>query len=129
PDRRDPDARPRLRQERRPPPRTRGPARPEPGSLAHHRPAPRGHQPRVRRRAGVVRSGATQGASTNIQVRSGVPKPARREGDMARASVLMLVVGSVVVSAALAQMPKEDPARRFLRLTPAPEEYLLGFPS
>jgi Spy/CpxP family protein refolding chaperone len=48
---------------------------------------------------------------------------------MARASVLMLVVGSVVVSAVSAQVPKTDPANRFLRIVPVPEDYLLAFPS
>ena len=53
-DLRDPDPRPRLRQERRPPPRARRPARPDARSLDDHRAAPGGHEPRVRRRAGVV---------------------------------------------------------------------------
>ena len=55
PDLRDPDPRPCLRQERRPPPRARRPACLDPRSLADHRPAAGRHQPRLRRRAGLER--------------------------------------------------------------------------
>ena len=52
---RDPDPRPRLRQERRAPPRARRPPRPDARSLADHRLAPGRHQPRLRRRPGLER--------------------------------------------------------------------------
>ncbi len=53
PDLRDPDPRPRLRQERRAPPRARRPPCADPRSLADHRLAAGRHQPRFRRRPGL----------------------------------------------------------------------------